>query len=105
MIDLCGRCGHSNDHVDKPCLHEAHNGDGSKCGCPSGVRTDVFECHQLATVCNLLIKLNDTATKSLILQQVATGQQVDLVYKPNGDVDVKIEPFSAIKSALILPNH
>lgn len=74
MIELCGRCQHTNDHVGKACDHPA-NSAGDKCKCPSGIRSDVFANEQLAVLCDLA-RLN---TRILL---IAHGLEI----RPNGDI-------------------
>jgi hypothetical protein len=51
MPELCGRCGHSLDHIRKPCNHQSN--EGKPCECPWGIRTDVFIALQLSDLLKL----------------------------------------------------
>lgn len=74
VIDLCGRCGHENDHVGKACRHEGPNGP---CQCKSGVRTDVLLCIQGAEQLRVLQELRNAIGDLFMLTLEAHGFEID----------------------------
>lgn len=72
MIELC-ICGHSNDHVGKPCSHPV--GD-DKCACRHGLRTDVAIAQQLSFVSQQLRDLSTITLEAHGLEIARDGKVV-----------------------------
>ena len=105
MVELCGRCGCGlQNHLKKPCDNTYP--DGSRCPCPSGIRTDAFLCQQMAMFGRWLIEAKDELAKIRILLQIASGQEVVITRKPDGTEEILIKPFGpSTTGGLIVPSH
>jgi hypothetical protein len=100
---LCGGCGHSvmSGHLGRKSAHNLP--DGGVCGCPTGIRSDVFANIQLSQMVVLLRAVNDNLFKLLQAVQIATGKEITVERDPKtGDINVSARPLQGM-SGIIAP--
>jgi hypothetical protein len=86
VIELCGRCGHLNDHRDKPCQHlvavvvksddDTERPEMRRCACDSGVRSDVLLCQLLAINVDETRALSRKVRDLILITLKANGMSV-----------------------------
>jgi hypothetical protein len=101
-VDLCG-CSHANDHVGRPCSHEAPEGSNlPKCPCPVGMRSDIALLRQTSQLAIGIQQLNTNVFKLLALVQASTGREVVLTRDDKGNVEVSIRSMQA-SAGILMP--